>query len=93
MTPRPILNDAMLERFAERARVYDRENRFFTEDFEELRMAGYLTIALPRELGGGGLLDRRSRPGTTAAWLSRGGDSARCEHACLLDRCCRRSVA
>jgi alkylation response protein AidB-like acyl-CoA dehydrogenase len=51
----PILPDAMLERFRERAPVYDRENRFFREDFDELRAAGYLTIAVPRELGGRGL--------------------------------------
>jgi alkylation response protein AidB-like acyl-CoA dehydrogenase len=45
----------MLERFRERASVYDRENRFFQEDFDELRAAGYLTIAVPREFGGRGL--------------------------------------
>jgi alkylation response protein AidB-like acyl-CoA dehydrogenase len=57
-----ILSDAMLQRFHERAPIYDRENRFFTEDFEELREAGYLTIAVPTELGGGGLkLDGVSR--------------------------------
>jgi alkylation response protein AidB-like acyl-CoA dehydrogenase len=50
-----ILNDEMLARFARRAGVYDRENRFFTEDFEELRQCGYLTVTVPRELGGGGL--------------------------------------
>jgi alkylation response protein AidB-like acyl-CoA dehydrogenase len=54
-TTSPILPDAMLERFRERAPVYDRENRFFREDFDELRAAGYLTIAVPRELGGRGL--------------------------------------
>jgi hypothetical protein len=27
---------------AERAAIYDRENRFFSEDFEELRAARYL---------------------------------------------------
>ncbi|HET8653954.1 MAG TPA: acyl-CoA dehydrogenase family protein [Longimicrobiaceae bacterium] len=51
---RPVLGDEMLERFAQRAPAYDRENRFFTEDFEELRDAGYLTIAVPEELGGRG---------------------------------------
>jgi alkylation response protein AidB-like acyl-CoA dehydrogenase len=51
---RPVLTDEMLQRFAQRAPVYDRENRFFTEDFEELRDAGYLTMAVPRELGGRG---------------------------------------
>jgi alkylation response protein AidB-like acyl-CoA dehydrogenase len=51
---RPILTDEMLQRFQQRAPEYDRENRFFTEDFEELRDAGYLTMAVPRELGGRG---------------------------------------
>ena len=50
-----VLTDEMLARFDERAPVYDRENRFFQEDFEELRASGYLTIAVPRELGGLGL--------------------------------------
>ena len=50
----PVLPDEMLRRFQERASHYDRENRFFDEDFEELRGAGYLTMAVPRELGGGG---------------------------------------
>ncbi|MBV9323510.1 MAG: acyl-CoA/acyl-ACP dehydrogenase [Chloroflexi bacterium] len=49
------LNDEMLSRFRERAPIYDRENRFFDEDFEELRRAGYLTIAVPQELGGAGM--------------------------------------
>jgi alkylation response protein AidB-like acyl-CoA dehydrogenase len=49
-----VLTDAMLTRFAERSARYDRENAFFTEDFEELRNAGYLRLALPRELGGFG---------------------------------------
>jgi len=45
----------MLKRFAERAPGYDRDNRFFEEDFADLKQAGYLTAAVPRELGGGGL--------------------------------------
>jgi alkylation response protein AidB-like acyl-CoA dehydrogenase len=56
-TPRTngrILSDALLARFRDRAPIYDRENRFFDEDFAELRDAGYLTIAVPKELGGGG---------------------------------------
>ena len=53
-TAGPVLTDDMLRRFAERAPQYDRENRFFTEDFEELRASGYLTMAVPRELGGRG---------------------------------------
>jgi alkylation response protein AidB-like acyl-CoA dehydrogenase len=51
----PILPDEVLTRFGERAPVYDRENRFFSDDFEELRQAGYLTINIPREFGGHGL--------------------------------------
>lgn len=51
---RGILTDEMLQRFAQRAAEYDRENRFFTEDFAELRDAGYLTAPVPRELGGHG---------------------------------------
>lgn len=50
-----VLSDEMLARFAERAPTYDHENRFFTEDFEELRKAGYLQIAVPKEFGGMGL--------------------------------------
>jgi alkylation response protein AidB-like acyl-CoA dehydrogenase len=49
------LTDDMLNRFHERAPIYDRENRFLDEDFEELRRAGYLNIAVPRDLGGAGL--------------------------------------
>jgi alkylation response protein AidB-like acyl-CoA dehydrogenase len=47
-----ILSEELLARCRERAPMYDRENRFFDEDFAELRDAGYLTIAVPRELGG-----------------------------------------
>jgi alkylation response protein AidB-like acyl-CoA dehydrogenase len=50
-----ILSDDLLQRFAERAPIYDRENRFFDEDFRELRDAGYLRLAVPTDLGGGGL--------------------------------------
>ncbi len=47
-----LLSDDMLERFWERAPGYDAENRFFDEDFAELKAAGYLTQAVPKELGG-----------------------------------------
>ena len=50
-----LLTDEMLARFDERAPMYDRENRFFEEDFEELRDSGYLLAAVPEELGGAGL--------------------------------------
>jgi alkylation response protein AidB-like acyl-CoA dehydrogenase len=49
-----LLTDEMLRRFASRAPQYDRENAFFAEDFEELRAAGYLKLAVPGELGGPG---------------------------------------
>ena len=54
-THQRVLSDDLLARCAERAPVYDRENRFFTEDFEELRQAGYLRMAVPAELGGLGM--------------------------------------
>jgi alkylation response protein AidB-like acyl-CoA dehydrogenase len=50
-----VLTGEMLARFDERAPAYDRENRFFHEDFDELRAAGYLDLALPPEYGGRGL--------------------------------------
>jgi len=56
--PRPVktvLTEEMLARFASRAASYDRENRFFTEDFEELRAAKYLLLPVPSEFGGAGM--------------------------------------
>ena len=49
-----ILTADLLARCEERAAEYDRDNRFFAEDFEELRDAGYLLLAVPREFGGSG---------------------------------------
>jgi alkylation response protein AidB-like acyl-CoA dehydrogenase len=48
----PILSDDLLQKFHERAPIYDRENRFFTEDLEDLRSTGYLKMAVPTEFGG-----------------------------------------
>jgi alkylation response protein AidB-like acyl-CoA dehydrogenase len=45
----------MLARFDSRAAGYDRENRFFDQDFEELRGAKYLVMPLPKKFGGPGL--------------------------------------
>jgi alkylation response protein AidB-like acyl-CoA dehydrogenase len=47
-----LLTESQLETFRSRAAAYDRENRFFQEDFNDLRDAGYLRMAIPRELGG-----------------------------------------
>jgi len=50
-----LLSADLLDRFAARAADYDRDNRFFAEDFEDLRAAGYLLAAVPVELGGLGM--------------------------------------
>lgn len=50
-----LLTDDMLVRFDERAAAYDRDNRFFDEDWAELVASGYLLAAVPTELGGSGL--------------------------------------
>ncbi len=52
---KPVLTDALLGKCRERAPVYDRENRFCQEDFDELKAAGYLLMAVPKEFGGAGL--------------------------------------
>jgi alkylation response protein AidB-like acyl-CoA dehydrogenase len=54
-TSSQVLTDDIFKRCEERAPVYDRENRFFDEDFAELRDAGYLVMAVPEEFGGLGL--------------------------------------
>jgi alkylation response protein AidB-like acyl-CoA dehydrogenase len=48
-------SEELLARCASRAARYDHDHSFFTEDFQELRDAGYLLLAVPAELGGGGL--------------------------------------
>ena len=53
--PTTVLDETLLESFAERAPSYDRENRFFAEDFDDLKAAGYLKLAIPTELGGLGM--------------------------------------
>lgn len=50
-----ILSPELLARCAERCAGYDCDNRFFQEDFDDLRAAGYLTVNVPKDLGGGGL--------------------------------------
>jgi alkylation response protein AidB-like acyl-CoA dehydrogenase len=51
----PVLTQKLLDRCWDRAPAYDRENRFFQEDFDELKQAGYLRLAVPKELGGFGM--------------------------------------
>lgn len=50
-----FLTDTLLERCRNRAAQYDRDNRFFQEDFDDLKAAGYLLQAVPKEFGGQGL--------------------------------------
>ncbi|WP_214402529.1 acyl-CoA dehydrogenase family protein [Pseudonocardia lacus] len=57
-----VLPDDLLARIDERAPAYDRDNRFFDEDFAELRASGLLDVAMPVEYGGAGAkLDEYSR--------------------------------
>ena len=44
---RALLDEEMLARFGQRAPIYDRENRFFAEDIDDLRGAGYLRMPFP----------------------------------------------
>ena len=50
-----VLTDEILIRCHERAPGYDQDDAFFTEDFQELQEAGYLTLPIPEELGGQGM--------------------------------------
>ena len=53
--PTGILPDDLIGRIRDRAAVHDRENTFPEQDLADLTAAGYLSILVPRELGGGGL--------------------------------------
>jgi alkylation response protein AidB-like acyl-CoA dehydrogenase len=50
-----VLSDELLIRCHERVPLFDRENRFGMEDFEELQQAGYLRLPIPTAFGGPGL--------------------------------------
>ena len=66
-----LLTDEMLARFDERAPQYDRDNRFFDEDFAELRESGFLNLAVPTEYGGLGLgLDEYSQLARRLAYVA-----------------------
>jgi alkylation response protein AidB-like acyl-CoA dehydrogenase len=55
ITVQSVLSNELLARFAERAPRYDQDNRFFDDDFADLRDGGYLVLNVPKELGGLGL--------------------------------------
>src|SRR5581483_2107662 len=50
-----VLTEELLEKCRQRAPMYDRDNRFCQEDFDDLKAAGYLLMAVPKELGGLGM--------------------------------------
>jgi len=50
-----VVAESLLQRCRERAAQYDRDNQFCQEDFDELKAAGYLQMAVPKEFGGQGL--------------------------------------
>jgi alkylation response protein AidB-like acyl-CoA dehydrogenase len=52
VAPATLLTDSLLEACRHRAPGYDRDNRFCQEDFDELKAAGYLKMAIPLEFGG-----------------------------------------
>jgi len=55
VAPISVLTQPLLERCRERAAGYDRDNRFCQEDFDDLKAAGYLLMAVPKEFGGLGM--------------------------------------
>lgn len=50
-----FLSDALLETIRSRAAENDANNSFFTQDFEDLKKAGYFHAFVPKEFGGAGL--------------------------------------
>lgn len=52
---RTAITSDMLDRFHQRAPIYDRENRFFAEDWAEVRDSGFLKAMIPTDMGGWGL--------------------------------------
>ena len=76
MTPvsASVLTPSLLERCRERAPQYDRDNTFCQEDFDELKAAGYLKMALPKEYGGPGFnLAQVARSDVAVCLLAFGG--------------------
>ncbi len=52
ITSASVLTQSLLDKCRERAPQYDLENRFFQEDFDDLKAAGYLRMAIPEKFGG-----------------------------------------
>jgi alkylation response protein AidB-like acyl-CoA dehydrogenase len=50
-----FLSDDIVAHCGSRAAAYDRDNKFFTDDFEELKKAGFLRLNIPKEFGGHGM--------------------------------------
>jgi len=50
-----VLTQPLLDRCRERAPGCDRDNTFCLDDFNELKAAGYLKMAIPKEFGGQGM--------------------------------------
>ncbi len=53
-TQSPVLSDDLISACGERAAGYDRDNRFFQEDWDAIKATGLLTINVPADMGGGG---------------------------------------
>ena len=88
-----VLSDELLSRCHGRAATYDRENRFFQEDFDELREAGYLLMAVPREFGGHGMTLAEVGRETRRLAYHAPATALATQHAPLLGRRRRRPVA
>ena len=87
-----VLTDEMLARFAKRAPTYDRDNCSSPTTSTSCVRPAISALAVPAELGGGAVA-RRRRAGAAAARLPRRADRAGDQHAPLLDRQRRRSLA
>ena len=55
MTTTGFLSDELIQACGERAAGYDRDNKFFMEDWEAIKGTGFLKINTPKELGGYGM--------------------------------------
>jgi len=61
MTTTGFLRDELIEACGERAAGYDRDNKFFLEDWDAIKGTGFLKINTPKELGGYGMTPWTSR--------------------------------